>query len=130
MKSKLLYKNQFGFMKNRSTIDAITKFISDILNGFENGEFTIGMFLDLSKAFDTINHDILLQKLNRYGIRGSALDWVNSYFKNRSQTVKIKDTDGETILSDYRKIRCGVPQGSVLGPLFFIVYINDITNCL
>lgn len=84
---------------------------------------TAGVFLDLSKAFDTISHEILFYKLEHYGFRGIALSWIKSYFKNRKHFVqfgKIKSSEAIT--------RCGVPQGSILGPLFFILYINDIPN--
>jgi len=83
------------------------------------------IYLDLSKAFDTIDHSILLNKLKHYGIRGTCLKWLNSYLSNRTQYVKINKTK-----SIIQEINCGVPQGSVLGPLLFIIYTNDIPNQL
>ena len=84
---------------------------------------TCGPFLDFSKAFDTIDHDILSSKLYRYGIRGNPLRWFENYLYNRNQVVKIGDT-----ISSSQTIVCGIPQGSTLGPLLFLLYINDLPN--
>ena len=86
---------------------------------------TCGLFLDFSKALDTINHDILLSKLHRYGLLGNPLTWFENYLHNRYQVVKIGDT-----ISSSQTIICGMPQGSTLGPLLFLLYINDLPNCL
>ena len=102
--------NQYGFRPNRSTIDAITDFTSDLLPKLDKREYGIGVFLDLSKAFDTINHRILLDKLHHYGIRGIALEWFKSYLNNRQQYVSFGGTNSEIMHIEY-----GVPQGSVLG---------------
>ena len=90
----------------------------------ENNEFTIGIFQDLFKAFDTVNHNILLPKLDCYGIRGLCNDCFRDYLAERQQTVKNNST-----YSENQSIKCGVPQGSVLGPLLFLLYVNNIHTC-
>ena len=99
--------------------------VSDIANAIESGQTTMGIFLDLSKAFDTINHNILLSKLCHYGIRGNANKWFKSYLSNRRQL-----TEFNKVQSNYRNVQHGVPQGSILEPLLFLVHINDFQNCL
>ena len=97
--------------------------LDKIVKALENGEFVVGIYLDFSKALDTVDHSILLVKLEYYGIRGIALDWFKSYLAGRKQYVTYNGTSSST-----KVIKCGVPQGSILGPLLFLLYINDLPN--
>ena len=121
----VLYDSQYGFRPKRSTIDAITEFTSELLPTLDINEKCLSVYLDLSKAFDTINHNILLKKLEYYGIRGMALEWFRSYLFQRRQYVSYLSTNSDTEIMSF-----GVPQGSVLGPLLFILYSNDIPRPL
>ena len=123
--NNILFKKQYGFRKNHSTSLALLDLVDKITSAIDEKKYTVGIFLDLSKAFDTVNHDILFDKLSFYGIRGLPLDWLKNYFLNRFQYV---DYNGSS--SFYNTIKCGVPQGSILGPLLFLIYINDICNAL
>ncbi len=112
-KNKILYEYQFGFRENYSTSMALIEIVDNILKDLEAGKYVAGIYLDLSKAFDTVDHKILLHKLNHYGIRGQTLNWLKSYLSNRQQFTYINDNQ-----SQLKPIRYGVPQGSVLGPLY------------
>ena len=122
-KYNIITPNQYGFQAQKSTELAINEICNNINKTLENKESAFCIFLDFAKAFDTVNHNILLNKLEYYGIRGSPLLWFKSYLNNRQQYTDINGT-----LSNVEAIKCGVPQGSILGPLLFILYINDIVH--
>lgn len=120
---KLFYIAQYGFRKGHSTEHAAIELIDRITLSMDKGDIPIGIFLDLSKAFDTLDHEILLEKLKYYGFDDNALKLMRSYLCDRTQYVEIDNTE-----SDYLTVKTGVPQGSILGPLLFIIYMNDIIN--
>ena len=120
----LYYEHQYGFIKNRSTEHAALELIDRVITEIDKGEIPFNIYIDLSKAFDTLDHAILMDKLYYYGVQGTSLDLLRNYLVKRKQYVQI----GE-VKSDITYLSTGVPQGSILGPLLFIIYINDIAKC-
>ena len=119
----ILYPNQFGFREKHSTNHALINMTETIKSIIDNGQYGCGVFIDLQKAFDTVNHSILLKKLEHYEIRGTSLKWFTSCLIDRQQYVSVNGH-----CSNYLNITCGMPQGYVLGPLMFLIYINNFAN--
>ena len=123
--NKLLDPKQGGFRPGHSTISTTAFYINDIYDAMNKNEHTISVYIDAMKAFDTVNHEILLNKIEFFGILGKNARWIKSYLSNRKQC-----TYANNILSDEKLVTCGVPQGSVCGPLLFLLYMNDISKVL
>ena len=122
-----LYQSQYGFRSNHSTDNAVTELMGDVLKNLENKKHTLTIFLDLSKAFDTLEHDMIYKKLSKYGIRGTCLEWFKSYLSDRTMSLKCRTASSpKEIISDSFEVKYGTPQGSCLGPLIFLIYCNDL----
>ena len=122
-----IFPSQYGFRISHSCENAISELISNIIKGREQGLYTISLFLDLSKAFNSLEHSMMLKKLETYGIRGTALNWFRSYLCNRQIRTKcLVESSGQIEYSDYKPINFGAPQGSCLGPLLFLIFANDL----
>ena len=123
--NEILNDKQFGFRAGHSTEHAILELIDQVSNAFDNNNFVLGVFIDLSKAFDIVDHNILLEKLSMYRVKGNNLMWFHSYLFNRKQYIEFQNDDKKEKTKSLT-IKCGVPQGSILGSLLFIVYVNDL----
>ena len=123
VEKNIFYQKQFGFPNAHSREHSIFQLVNQITEAFCQGKYTLGVFLDLSKAFDTVNHNILIEKLKAYGIQSENLKWFRSYLSNRKQFILYDDFNSEMNI-----VRYGVPQDSILGSLLFLIFVNDLNN--
>ena len=120
-----------GFRKKHSCEHAVGELVANIAKGFEHGKYSAGIFLDLSKAFDTLEHNVVYLKLEKYGLRGTCLEWFKSYLSDRSLLVSCKSGESGCVnTSNIYEVEYGTPQGSCLGPLIFLIFCNDLQNHL
>ena len=122
VETEQLYQSQYGFRTGHSCQNAISELIGNVLKNQEENKLTIGVFIDLSKAFDTLSHNILIKKLQEYGIRGTPLKWFESYLEDRNMRIKVNSSNGTLEYSTYHPLTYGTPQGSLL----FLIFINDL----
>ena len=122
---EIISKQQSGFRSLHSTVTALLEATDSWAFNIDRGYVNAVVFLDLKKAFNTVDHEILLTKMNRCGIQGKTLDWFKSYLTNHTQQCSVNGC-----LPDFTTLKCGVPQGTILCPLLFLIYVNDLTNCL
>ena len=122
---EIISKLQSGFWSLHSTVTALLEATDSWAFNIDRGYVNAVVFLDLKKAFNTVDHEILLSKMNRCGIQSKTLDWLKSYLTNRTQRCSVNGC-----LSDFTTLKCGVPQGTIVGPLLFLIYINDLPDCL
>ena len=120
-KNEVLYGKQFGFQVVFFAEHAILELVNSISNSFENGKFTLGIFIDFSKAFDTVNYTILLNKLSQHRIKNNYYDWFKCHLNNRRQFIFYGEEN-----TSLENIRCGIPQGSISRPLLFLIFVNDL----
>lgn len=124
-KHEVITQNQYGFQSGKSTTELLSKFTDEVNTYLNDRKHVLVLFIDFSRAFDTLNHNLLITKLENSGIRGPLIRWCQNYLHNRKFTVKVNDT-----FSDYKTVTEGTAQGSVLGPLHFLSYVNDMSNCV
>ena len=123
LENNILYQKQFGFQNAHSTEHAILQLVNQITEALSQGKYTLGIFIDLSKPFDTVNHNILLEKLKAHGIQSENLKSFRSYLSNRKQFILY-----DNFKTEVKIVKCGVPQGSILGPLLILIFVNDLSN--